>query len=170
MLRIFLISSVLGFSLLSPGKIALSEASTASESETNTQFQKVEQPLGIKGIVTAAGLGLIALELWWFKGSQTQAKSAEEKEGIQEIKITVDGGYKPNRIVVNVGQPVRLNFERRDTNSCLEEIQLPEFKIRKKLPLNQVTPVEFTPETPGNYEFACGMNMFRGIIEVKSST
>lgn len=165
MLRIFLISSVLSLSLLSQGKIAL----YASETETNRQFQPVEQPLGIKGIVTAAGLGLIALELWWFKGSQTQAKSAESKAGIQEIKITVDGGYQPNHIVVNTGQTVRLNFDRRDANSCLEEVQLPEFKIRKKLPLNQVTPIEFTPETPGSYEFACGMNMFRGTIEVKST-
>ncbi|MGB3403225.1 MAG: cupredoxin domain-containing protein [Microcoleaceae cyanobacterium] len=154
----------MSLSILSHDKISLS----APEIETNTQFQKVEQPFGIKGIVTAAGLGLIVLELWWFKGSQTQAKSAESQAGIQEIKITVDGGYQPNHIVVNIGQPVRLNFERRDTNSCLEEIQLPEFKIKKKLPLNQTTSVEFTPETPGSYEFACGMNMFRGIIEVKS--
>jgi plastocyanin domain-containing protein len=142
--------------------------STDSNSEKTTQFQRVEQPLGIKGIVTLAGLGLIGLELWWFKGSQNPAKKAESKAGIQEINIIVDGGYQPNHIVVNTGQTVRLNFERRDANSCLEEIQLPEFKIRKKLPLNQVTVVEFTPKKPGSYEFACGMNMFRGEIEVKS--
>jgi plastocyanin domain-containing protein len=164
MLRIILMSSFVGLSLLSQGKIALSEPKI----ETNTQFQRVEQPIGMKGIVTAVGLGLIALELWWFKGSKTQAKSVELKEGTQEVKITVDGGYQPNRVVVNVGQPVRLNFERRDANSCLEEVQLPEFKIRKKLPLNQVTAIEFTPQKPGNYEFACGMNMFSGVIEVKS--
>ncbi|MGB3535161.1 MAG: cupredoxin domain-containing protein [Microcoleaceae cyanobacterium] len=167
MLRILLMSSLVSFSLLSPGKIALSASSTESNLENNTQFQKLEQPLGVKGIVTAVGFGLIGLELWWFKGGKTSAKSAEAKEGIQEVTIMVDGGYQPNRIVVNVDQPVRLNFDRRDSNSCLEEIQLPEFKIRKKLPLNQVTAVEFMPKTTGNYEFACGMNMFRGVIEVK---
>jgi plastocyanin domain-containing protein len=145
MFRIFLISSLLSLSLFSPGKIALSESSTASELERNTPFQKVEQPFGIKGIVTVLGLGLIGLELWWFKGSQAQAKQAESKAGIQEIKITVDGGYQPNRVVVNAGQPVRLNFDRRDSNNCLEEVQLPQFHIKKKLPLNQVTPIEFTP-------------------------
>ena len=164
MFKMFFISTLVSLSLLSQDKISLS----VPEIEINKQFQRIEQPLGIKGIVTAAGLGLIALELWWFKGSQSQAKPAESKAGIQEIKITVDGGYQPNRIIVTTGKPVRLNFERRDKNSCLEEIQLPEFKIRKKLPLNQVTAIEFTPETPGSYEFACGMNMFRGVIEVKS--
>jgi plastocyanin domain-containing protein len=35
--------------------------------------------------------------------------------------------------------------------------------------LNQVTPVEFTPQKPGQYTFACGMNMFRGVVEVKTA-
>ena len=79
------------------------------------------------------------------------------------------GGYEPSRIVVQAGQRVKLNFLRRDPSSCLEEVRLPDFHIAQNLPLNKATTVEFTPTQPGSYEFACGMNMFRGMIEVETS-
>ena len=74
MLRILLISSLVSFSLLCQVKIALSASSIESELERNTQFQRVEQPLGLKGIVTVVGLGLIGLELWWFKCYKSNSK------------------------------------------------------------------------------------------------
>lgn len=90
------------------------------------------------------------------------------REGIQEITITVDGGYEPSQIVVQAGRTVRLNFLRHDPSSCLESVRLPDFHIAQNLRLNQATTVEFTPTQPGSYEFTCGMNMFRGIIEVQT--
>ncbi len=42
-----------------------------------------------------------------------------------------------------------------------------DFQIVHDLDLNQVTPVEFTPKTPGKYPFTCHMNMFRGEVEVR---
>lgn len=138
-----------------------------SGTELKEQFQKVEQPLWLKGVVTAGGLGLIGLELWWFLGSKPRSQKAETKHGFQEVIITVDGGYEPNQVVVNVGQPVRLNFYRKDPSSCLEEVRFPDFRIAQELPLNQITPIEFTPNKPGIYTFSCGMNMFRGVIEVQ---
>ena len=69
---------------------------------------------------------------------------------------------------VNAGEPVRLNFLRRDPSSCLEKVLLPDFHIAQELELNQVTPIEFTPEKPGKYPFTCGMNMFRGVVEVET--
>ena len=101
--------------------------------------------------------------------SKTQARQAEAPQGIQELTITVDGGYEPSRVVVKAGQFVRLNFLRRDPSSCLEKVLLPDFHIAQDLDLNQVTSVEFTPEKPGQYTFTCGMNMFRGVVEVQGS-
>lgn len=58
---------------------------------------------------------------------------------------------------------------RRDPSSCLEKVLLPDFHIAQELDLNYITPVEFTPEKPGQYLFTCGMNMFRGVVEVQAS-
>ena len=141
-----------------------------STQSPSTQFQRIDQPLATKVAVTMGGLGLIGLELWWFLFSKPKSQQVEAREGIQEVTVTVDGGYEPSRIVVQAGQPVRLNFLRRDPSSCLEEVRLPAFHIAQRLTLNKVTSVEFTPTQPGSFEFDCGMNMFRGVIEVKASS
>ncbi|MBH8577812.1 cupredoxin domain-containing protein [Nostocaceae cyanobacterium CENA369] len=140
---------------------ALAEMPASSSAQTS-EFRRIEQPLALKVGVAIAGLGLIGLELWWFLLSKSQAH-----EGIQELTITVDSGYQPARVVVKAGQPVRLNFLRRDPNNCLEKVLLPDFQIASDLALNRVTSVEFTPLQPGEYQFTCGMNMFRGVVEVQ---
>lgn len=137
-------------------------------SEQTSQFRRIEQPLGLKVGVTLGGLALIGLELWWFLLSQPKSQQAAAHQGVQEMTITVDGGYEPSRIIVKAGQAVRLNFLRRDPSSCLERVLLPDFHIAENLTLNQTTSVEFTPEKPGQYAFTCGMNMFRGVVEVQS--
>ncbi|HSM80333.1 MAG TPA: cupredoxin domain-containing protein [Nodosilinea sp.] len=130
------------------------------------QFQRIEQPLWSRAAVTGAGLSLIGLELWWFLLSKPKSRQATTTGGVQEVTVTVDGGYDPSYITVQAGQPVRLNFYRQDPSSCLEEVRFPDFRIAQALPVNQTTAIEFTPTQPGRYEFACGMNMFRGTVEV----
>src|SRR3989344_9646971 len=83
------------------------------------------------------------------------------------VDIVVDGGYTPSIISIPSGQSTKINFFRKDPSSCLEEVVLSDFKIRKFLPLNQKVTIEVKPEKPGEYPFACGMNMFHGKIIVK---
>ncbi len=156
----------LGLAIGMASGVQASEKSVQHSTST-AQFRSIEQPLGLKVGVTIGGLTLIGFELWWFLFSKTQAQQAKSIHGIQELTITVDGGYEPATVVVKVGQLVRLNFLRRDPNSCLEQVLFPDFHIVRELPLNQVTAVEFTPEKPGRYSFTCGMNMFRGVVEVQ---
>jgi len=145
------------------------EGMRQAETEPKSQFRRIEQPLWLKSAVTIGGIGLIGLELWWFLLSKPKSQKAKTNQGIQEIDIAVDGGYEPSRVVVSAGQRVRLNFYRKDPSSCLEEVRFPDFHITQDLPLKQVTPIEFTPNKPGTYDFTCGMNMFRGAIEVQSA-
>ena len=145
---------------------AASAQMPAEHSTPTAQLRRIEQPMGLKVGVTLGGIALISLELWWFLFSKTKSQQAEALEGIQELTITVDGGYEPSRVVVDAGQKVRLNFLRRDPSSCLEKVLIPDFHIAQELDLDLVTPVEFTPEKPGQYSFTCGMNMFRGVVEV----
>jgi plastocyanin domain-containing protein len=113
--------------------------------------------------VNGLGLAFIAWIVWYFwlwKKESVQATTSAT--GIQEIDITVQGGYRPSEIVVKVGQLVRLNFTRRESSACSEEIVFPDFGLRSHLPQDQTVTLEVTPKQPGEYEFACGMNMLHG--------
>ena len=48
-----------------------------------------------------------------------------------DAQITVSGGYSPSTITVPVGIQTKLTFTRTDTNSCLEELIIPDLKIKK---------------------------------------
>ncbi len=114
-------------------------------------------------IVTLIGFGIIAWIIWYFwlwKGKSVTAQSSAR--GVQEIDVTVKGGYQPSAIVVKAGVPLRLNFTRRESTPCGEEIVLPDFGKRAHLPQDRTIAIEVTPEKPGEYEFTCGMNMYRG--------
>lgn len=83
------------------------------------------------------------------------------------VDITVEGGYAPSVVSIPKNKTTTLNFFRKDPSSCLEEVVLPEFKIRKYLPLNKKTPIQVTPTKSGTFEISCGMNMFHGKIIVQ---
>ncbi|ALW86718.1 copper-transporting ATPase [Hymenobacter sedentarius] len=119
-------------------------------------------------IVTVVGLILAGFVLWYFFFSPHQTASAvSSSSGVQEVDITVKGGYSPNVIEVERGKPVQLNFYRDEENSCSEELLMPDFSIRRDLPAFQTTLVELLPQQAGRFEFTCGMGMLRGAIVVK---
>jgi len=121
-----------------------------------------------KLIVTVSGVLLIVLVNWYFFFSKRKQTSAAIKEGgLQEVKVTVKGGYTPDVIVVRKGIPVRLNFYRNETADCSDTIVFGDFKIRKPLPAFKTTAIEFTPEKEGEYVFTCGMGMLRGKLIVR---
>lgn len=114
-------------------------------------------------IVTIIGVGVIAWIVWYFWLWRGESVAAETGAGgVQVVDVTVRGGYQPAAITVKAGRPLRLNFTRRESTTCGEEVVLPDFGKRAHLPENQTVMVEVTPEKPGEYEFTCGMNMYRG--------
>ena len=113
-------------------------------------------------IVTAVGLGVILFIYWFFLMKNDKAVTAGDV-----VDIMVEGGYSPATIVVTKGKTTTLRFTRKDPSGCLEEIVIPEFKIRKFLPLNEIVSIELKPEKVGEYEFVCGMSMFHGKLIVK---
>ena len=118
--------------------------------------------------VLAGGLALIAAIYWWFfRAGRRAVQAIEGAGGIQEQVITVSGGYSPATVTVRAGRPVRLLFDRQETNPCSEEIVIGAFGIKKFLPAHQRTAVEFTPTTPGTFDFMCGMGMLHGKLVVQ---
>lgn len=83
------------------------------------------------------------------------------------VEIIVEGGYKPESISIPYGKTTTLVFERRDASPCLEEVSLPDFKVRKFLSLNERTKVDITPGKRGKFDFSCGMGMYHGELIVK---
>ncbi len=118
-------------------------------------------------MVLVGGVALIGLILWYFFGERERVAAQVGSSGVQEIDVTVKGGYEPDVIVVRQGTPVRLNFYRDETSGCSEQVIFGDFGIARDLPAYQKTAVEFTPDRPGEFTFTCGMNMLRGKLIVQ---
>ncbi|MCL4200254.1 cupredoxin domain-containing protein [Patescibacteria group bacterium] len=114
-----------------------------------------------KLIVTLLGTASIGFIYWFFFGKKEEA--AQPKNA---WSILVEGGYKPSTVTIPYGAPATITFTRKDPNSCLEEIVLPDFKIKKFLPLNKQVTVTLSPTKRGTYDIHCGMNMYHGKIIV----
>lgn len=111
----------------------------------NTAFVAAKEVVGLKS-----------------KGTTAQSNS----KGIQELKVDIQGGYNPNQLTVESGRPVRITFERHETNVCSKEVVFPDFGIRKVLPDDGTAVVEFTPDREGNFLFTCQMGMLYGNMKV----
>ena len=120
---------------------------------------------GAEWAVLLLGVAAIAWLNWYFfVAPHRAAVSVPVGASGSEAVITVKGGYDPSVVRVKAGRPLRLTFDRQETNSCSEELVLPDFGIRTFLPPFQKTTVEITPEAPGRYAISCGMSMLHGTI------
>ncbi|MFZ3301602.1 MAG: cupredoxin domain-containing protein [Microgenomates group bacterium] len=115
-----------------------------------------------KYIVLISGIGLIGFIWWFFFGKEEKETLAADNS----IEITVSGGYKPSVLKIKKDVTTTLLVKRTEQNSCLEEIVFPDFKIKEYLPVNEVVKINIRPTKTGNFEFHCGMNMYKGKIIV----
>ena len=120
-------------------------------------------------MVTIFGIFGIAFTYWFFLMKKEKALVVDAADSINslQVDIIVDGGYSPEVISIPKGKTTKISFLRKDPNSCLEEIVISDFKIRKHLPLNQKITIELIPQKSGEFNFTCGMNMFHGKIIVQ---
>jgi P-type Cu+ transporter len=118
------------------------------------------QALGlIVAIGATGGLG------WFFFGPRA-VRQAELDDGVQVVRVAVKGGYSPDLIQVTQGVPVRLLFDRQESGDCSSHVVFPDFGVNQGLPAFATTAVELVPTQPGEFGFACGMNMIRGRLTV----
>ena len=116
--------------------------------------------------VTVSGIAAILFLAWFFFGPK-KAREAEVKDGVQEVRITVKGGYSPDVIRVREGVPLRLVFDRQEASDCSDRVVFPDFQASKSLAPFATTTLEFTPNRSGSFGFACGMNMLHGTLIVE---
>jgi P-type Cu+ transporter len=117
--------------------------------------------------VVVGGVASMAALAWYFFAPKT-AQAARVRGGVQEVDIEVKGGYSPDLVRVKAGTPVRLIFDRQDNSGCTERVVFPDFNLGRSLAAFAKTPVEFTPTEPGEYGWACGMNMLHGKVIVEA--
>lgn len=115
-----------------------------------------------KILVSIFGILSILFTYWYFFMKKTNVV-----EALDSVDILVDGGYQPDKISIPYGKSTKLNFLRKDSNNCLEEVVLPDFKIKKMLPINENVVIEITPDKKGEFDFSCGMGMYHGKLIVK---
>lgn len=121
-----------------------------------------------KILVSFAGIIGIIFTGWYFFGKKDEVfEATSTNSGQASVDILVKGGYSPSTVQVKKGKKTTLNFLRTDENSCLEDVVLSEFKIKRFLPLNKTVSVEINPDKIGSFDFSCGMGMFHGKLIVK---
>jgi plastocyanin domain-containing protein len=120
-------------------------------------------------IVLFAGLAAIAWVTWYFfvAGREPATVASASTDGVQQVTIEVEGGYSPSAVRVRRDAPVRLVFDRKETNSCSEELVIGSLGVRKFLTPFEKTTVDLGPLEPGTYDFTCGMGMLHGRLVVE---
>lgn len=115
-----------------------------------------------KILVIVSGVAGIVFVYWFFL-----SKKREPVAVSGSVDVKVEGGYQPEVISVPLGKRTVINFTRTDPTSCLEEVVLGDFNVRRELPLNKKISVEILPKKTGEFIYSCGMNMYHGRIIVK---
>ena len=125
--------------------------------------------MGISEVIVIVAAVAITGFLWWFFFGPKNARQAELVGGVQEVDITVKGGYSPDVIRVTEGVPLRLRFDRQESGDCTSRVVFADFRASKTLPAFGTATLEFTPDKVGEFKFACGMNMIHGTLIVEPS-
>ena len=122
--------------------------------------------MGVAEVTVVVAAVAVVGFLWWFFFGPKTARRAELVGGIQEVDVTVKGGYSPDVIRVTEGVPLRLTFDRQESGDCTSRVVFADFGASKTLPAFGTATLEFTPDKVGEFDFACGMNMIHGTLVV----
>lgn len=109
---------------------------------------------------------LVTAGVLWFFFAPRKAYRAPLRDGVQEAVVEVKGGYSPAVIEAEAGVPLRLIFDRKEDGECSSHVVFSDFGVDLALPAFRTTTLTLHPDQPGEYPFACGMNMLHGMLRV----
>ena len=108
---------------------------------------------------------LVTAGVLWFFFAPRKAYRAPLRDGVQEAVVEVKGGYSPAVIEAEAGVPLRLIFDRKEDGECSSHVVFSDFGVDLALPAFRTTTLTLHPDQPGEYPFACGMNMLHGTLQ-----
>lgn len=109
---------------------------------------------------------LVTAGVLWFFFAPRKAYRAPLRDGVQEAVVEVKGGYSPAIIEAETGMPLRLVFDRKEDGECSSHVVFSDFGVDLALPAFRTTTLTLNPDQPGDYPFACGMNMLHGTLRI----
>src|SRR5262245_49687853 len=121
----------------------------------------------VQDLVVIAGAILLSGALGWFFFGPRRARAAELVGDFQQVRVTVRGGYSPDLVRVRQGVPLRILFDRQESGECTSRVVFPDFAVNRPLPAFAQPAVQLVPDRPGEFGFACGMNMVHGRLVVE---
>lgn len=95
------------------------------------------------------------------RASVTQRRG---RPAVAATRIRVRGGYRPDTVYAQAGEPLRLTFCREEKAACSERVVFSDFGKSAMAPLHEDVLIELRPEHPGTYEFTCERGMLRGRV------
>lgn len=120
----------------------------------------------------ALGLALVVVPAGCKKEDKAAAKPKEapvtagavQADGVRRIEVEAGkDGYVPSKIAGKPGEKLLLVFKRTVEGECLAQLKAPDGKM-VELPMNKPTEVAVTVPQTGEVGFACGMDMFHGVV------
>jgi plastocyanin domain-containing protein len=87
-----------------------------------------------------------------------------QADGVRRIDVEAGTeGYVPAKIAGKPGEKLLLVFKRTADSECIAQLKTPDGKM-VDLPLNKPVEVAVTVPQTGEVGFACGMDMFHGVV------
>src|SRR5215467_3547934 len=121
----------------------------------------------VQDLVVVVGAIVLSGALGWFFFGPRRARTAELVGDVQQVRVTVRGGYSPDLVRVRQGVPLRIVFDRQESGECSSRVVLSDFAVNRPLQAFAQTTVQLVPDRAGEFEFACGMNMVHGTLVVE---
>ena len=126
--------------------------------------------MGFDLFIAATAVVLAIIATWLtlrFFFAKREGTAAKQEQGMQSADIIVKGGYEPSLITMKPGVPITLHFDRQETGECTSHVVFSDLGLDAMLPGNAHTDVHLPALAPGDYPFACGMNMVHGMLRVE---
>src|SRR5215470_17451967 len=90
-----------------------------------------------KSIIVACALLFVAISI---------SAATVRQDGAQTATVEItEKGFEPSSLKLKAGAPAKVTFVRKTDATCAKEVVIKEYKIERKLPLNEPVTIEFTP-------------------------
>lgn len=87
------------------------------------------------------------------------------ENGYQVVEMIQANGYKPNRLTIKKGVPVKWVITSTNPYNCSTYLVVPALRLSKALEAGENI-IEFTPASTGRIKFTCSMGMYTGYFNV----